>query len=67
MPVADVGGWGQGPGAGGRLDGDGLRRVCGTKPAREVRSLIGYMPENDSFIASMSGVRFRNLGTYSLA
>jgi len=26
--------------------------------AREVRSLIGYMPENDSFIASMSGVRF---------
>src|SRR5947209_14073110 len=26
--------------------------------AREVRSLIGYMPENDSFIAGMSGVRF---------
>ena len=26
--------------------------------AREVRSLIGYMPENDSFIASMTGVRF---------
>jgi ABC-2 type transport system ATP-binding protein len=26
--------------------------------AREIRSLIGYMPENDSFIASMSGVRF---------
>ena len=26
--------------------------------AREVRGLIGYMPENDSFIASMSGVRF---------
>jgi ABC-2 type transport system ATP-binding protein len=25
--------------------------------AREVRSLIGYMPENDAFIASMSGVR----------
>jgi ABC-2 type transport system ATP-binding protein len=26
--------------------------------AREVRSLIGYMPENDAFIANMSGVRF---------
>jgi len=26
--------------------------------AREVRGLIGYMPENDSFIAGMSGVRF---------
>ncbi|MGP8243666.1 MAG: ABC transporter ATP-binding protein [Bryobacteraceae bacterium] len=26
--------------------------------AREIRGLIGYMPENDSFIASMSGVRF---------
>ncbi|MGA2144268.1 MAG: ABC transporter ATP-binding protein [Bryobacteraceae bacterium] len=26
--------------------------------AREVRSLIGYMPENDAFIASMSGVRY---------
>src|SRR5512146_252322 len=26
--------------------------------AREVRALIGYMPENDAFIASMSGVRF---------
>jgi ABC-2 type transport system ATP-binding protein len=25
--------------------------------ARAVRSLVGYMPENDSFIASMSGVR----------
>src|SRR5215472_4787218 len=24
--------------------------------AREVRSLIGYMPENDAFIAPMSGV-----------
>src|SRR5260370_33424615 len=31
--------------------------------AREVRSLIGYMPENDSFIASMSGVRFVRLMT----
>src|SRR5690242_12866341 len=29
--------------------------------AREVRSLIGYMPENDSFIASMTGVRFVRL------
>src|SRR6266542_4771694 len=25
---------------------------------REVRSLIGYMPENDSFISTMTGVRF---------
>ena len=29
--------------------------------AREVRSLIGFMPENDSFIASMTGVRFVRL------
>src|SRR6201993_585967 len=29
--------------------------------AREIRGLIGYMPENDSFIASMSGVRFVRL------
>jgi ABC-2 type transport system ATP-binding protein len=29
--------------------------------AREVRSLVGYMPENDAFIASMSGVRFVRL------
>jgi ABC-2 type transport system ATP-binding protein len=29
--------------------------------AREVRRLIGYMPENDSYIASMSGVRFVRL------
>ena len=29
--------------------------------AREARSLFGYMPENDSFIASMSGVRFVRL------
>jgi ABC-2 type transport system ATP-binding protein len=29
--------------------------------ARTVRSLIGYMPENDAFIASMSGVRFVRL------
>ena len=26
--------------------------------AREIRGLIGYMPENDSFIAQMSGVRY---------
>ena len=39
----------------------GSARVLGldirTQP-RAVRSLIGYMPENDAFIASMSGVRF---------
>jgi ABC-2 type transport system ATP-binding protein len=29
--------------------------------AREVRSLVGYMPENDAFIASMTGVRFVRL------
>src|SRR5262249_22194297 len=29
--------------------------------AREVRGLIGYMPENDAFIASMSGVRYVRL------
>ena len=29
--------------------------------AREVRSLIGYMPENDAFISGMSGVRFVRL------
>src|ERR1700724_2844007 len=26
-----------------------------------LRSLVGYMPENDAFIAKMSGVRFRDL------
>jgi ABC-2 type transport system ATP-binding protein len=39
----------------------GTVRVLGRdvgKGVREIRSLIGYMPENDSFIASMSGVRF---------
>lgn len=39
----------------------GSARVLGldirTQP-RAVRSLIGYMPENDAFIASMTGVRF---------
>jgi len=29
--------------------------------AREVRGLIGYMPENDAFMAGMSGVRFVRL------
>jgi ABC-2 type transport system ATP-binding protein len=29
--------------------------------AREIRGLVGYMPENDAFIASMSGVRFVRL------
>jgi len=29
--------------------------------ARQVRSLLGYMPENDSFIANMSGIRFVRL------
>ena len=28
------------------------------REAREIRSAIGYMPENDSFIAGMSAVRF---------
>src|SRR5690348_14369240 len=39
----------------------GSARVLGLdsrRRAREVRALIGYMPENDAFIASMSGVRF---------
>jgi ABC-2 type transport system ATP-binding protein len=29
--------------------------------AREIRGLLGYMPENDSYIANMSGVRFVRL------
>jgi len=29
--------------------------------ARAVRSLVGYMPENDAFIANMTGVRFVRL------
>jgi len=39
----------------------GTARILGRDirtAAREVRSLIGFMPENDSFIAGMSGVRF---------
>ena len=29
--------------------------------ARQVRSLVGYMPENDAFVSPMSGVRFVRL------
>src|SRR5688572_3368788 len=39
----------------------GAARVFGLdiqKNARELRRLIGYMPENDSFVAGMSAVRF---------
>lgn len=39
----------------------GTARVFGRdirSHAREVRGLIGYMPENDAFISSMTGVRF---------
>jgi ABC-2 type transport system ATP-binding protein len=39
----------------------GTARVLGRDirtHAREVRGFIGYMPENDSFISTMSGVRF---------
>jgi len=42
----------------------GTARILGRDvrtEARAVRNLIGYMPENDSFIASMSGVRFVRL------
>jgi ABC-2 type transport system ATP-binding protein len=42
----------------------GTARVLGRDirtHAREVRGLIGYMPENDAFIAGMSGVRFVRL------
>ena len=42
----------------------GTARVLGhdvRTRARQVRGLIGYMPENDAFIASMSGVRFVRL------
>ena len=42
----------------------GTARVLGRDirhHARAVRELIGYMPENDSFIASMSGVHFVRL------
>jgi len=42
----------------------GTARVFGRdirSHARDVRGLIGYMPENDAFIANMSGVRFVRL------
>jgi ABC-2 type transport system ATP-binding protein len=42
----------------------GTARVLGhdvRTGARQVRGLIGYMPENDAFIAGMSGVRFVRL------
>ncbi|MCP5119198.1 MAG: ABC transporter ATP-binding protein, partial [bacterium] len=42
----------------------GTARILGLdvqSHARQVRSLIGYMPENDSFIANMTGVRFVRL------
>jgi ABC-2 type transport system ATP-binding protein len=42
----------------------GTARVFGKdvrREARAVRELIGYMPENESFVASMSGVRFVRL------
>ncbi len=42
----------------------GTARILGhdvQSEAKQVRSLIGYMPENDAFIANMSGVRFVRL------
>jgi ABC-2 type transport system ATP-binding protein len=39
----------------------GTARIFGRdirSEAREIRALMGYMPENDSFIAGLSGVRF---------
>jgi len=38
----------------------GTARIFGTdvRQARSLRRLVGYMPENDAFIAHMSGVRF---------
>jgi ABC-2 type transport system ATP-binding protein len=39
----------------------GTARVLGhdiRTSARQVRGLVGYMPENDAFIANMTGVRF---------
>ncbi len=43
---------------------EGTARVFGFDigaQLQEVRRLIGYMPENDSFIASMTGIRFVRL------
>lgn len=42
----------------------GTARVLGRDirtETREIRSLMGYMPENDAFIAGMTGVRFVRL------
>jgi ABC-2 type transport system ATP-binding protein len=42
----------------------GTARVLGldvTTQSKQVRSLLGYMPERDSFVAGMSGVRFVRL------
>jgi ABC-2 type transport system ATP-binding protein len=42
----------------------GTASICGLdigQQMREVRALLGYMPENDAFIAGMSGVRFVRL------
>src|SRR5882724_2501134 len=39
----------------------GKARIFGldiTTQARELRTMIGYMPENDSFVANMSAVSF---------
>src|ERR1051325_9919497 len=40
-------------GGGARLFGEDIQRHT-----RELRAMIGYMPESDAFIADMSGVRF---------
>src|SRR5436305_5151772 len=42
----------------------GTARVCGhdvISETREIRQLLGYMPESDAFVAGMSGVRFVRL------
>jgi ABC-2 type transport system ATP-binding protein len=42
----------------------GTARIFGMdvrRQAKEARGLVGYMPENDSFIAGMTGVRFVRL------
>ena len=35
------------------------RDIC--SQSKEIRTLIGYMPENDSFIAGLTGIRFVRL------